>query len=90
MFDGLLVGYARAPEHPAKYRIVRWLGRWAFPSEGVLVEVSGVRLHLHPRDWLEYFLLSNGAYEPDTLNFLSRNLQPSASSIWAPTKGSLP
>jgi FkbM family methyltransferase len=84
VLDQLLVRYLRLPDHPAKYRIARWLGRWAFPPEGVVGDVPpGVRLHLHPRDWIEYLLLQGTAYEPATLDFISRNLQPGDNALLA-------
>jgi FkbM family methyltransferase len=84
VLDQLLIRYLRMPEHPAKYRIALWLGRWAFPPEGVVAEVPpGVRLHLHPRDWIEYLLLRGNAYEPATLDFISRNLQPGDNALLA-------
>jgi FkbM family methyltransferase len=84
VLDQLLIRYLRLPEHPAKYRIVLWLGRWAFPPEGVVAGVPpGVRLHLHPRDWIEYLLLRGKAYEPATLDFISRNLHPGDNALLA-------
>jgi FkbM family methyltransferase len=74
MRSRLLAAYIRLPEHPAKYRIVRWLGRWAFAADGIVRDVGGIRMHLHPRDWIEYEILRGNPYEPRTLEFLSRNL----------------
>ena len=74
----------RSPEHPGKYRIVRWLSRHVIPPEGLIAEVdSGVRLSLNPRDWIEYLLLRDGRYEPLTLTFVSRNLRPADQAIFA-------
>jgi FkbM family methyltransferase len=68
--------YLRRPEHRAKRRLERLLAR-ALPADGIVAEVSHrVRLRLHPRDWIEYVLLRDGAYEPLTLTFLERNLAP--------------
>lgn len=84
ILSDLLVRYLRLPDHPAKYRLVRWLGRHVFPTEGVIAEVEpGVRLRLHPSDWIEYVLLRDGRYEPATLNFLARNLRPADSALLA-------
>jgi FkbM family methyltransferase len=44
---------------------------------------AGVKLRLHPRDWIEYLLLKDGEYEPLTLQFLSRNLRPGESAVLA-------
>lgn len=74
--DDLVAAYARLPEHPAKYRLVRWLGRHVVPGEGVeRVVYPNVRLRLHPRDWIEYQLLRGERYEPLTLEFLGQNLR---------------
>src|SRR5438270_7357918 len=71
----LLRGYAQTPEHPSKYRIVRWLGRHAFPEEGIQCRIHpDISLYLHPRDWIEYFLLRGEQYEPLTLRFVQENL----------------
>ena len=67
---------------PRKYRVVRWLGRWAFPAQGVVQEVDhGIRMHLHPRDWIEYEILRGNPHEPRTLEFLSRNLRPGDNAL---------
>ncbi len=73
--DRLFVSYLRATEHPGKLRLVRWLARWFIPERGVVTEVgSGVKLLLHPRDWIEYLLLRTSTYEPLTLSFIDQNL----------------
>lgn len=72
----LLRAYMRTPDHPTKYRVVRWLGRHIFPETGILCRAyQDIRLYLHPRDWIEYLLLRGEQYEPLTLNFLGRNLR---------------
>jgi len=84
VLDQLLIRYLRSPEHPAKYRIAQWLGRWAFPPQGVVATVPpGVRLHLHSHDWIEYLLLQGHAYEPATLDFISRNLRAGDNALLA-------
>lgn len=71
----LLRAYAQTPEHPTKYRMVRWLGRHVFPEQGIQCRVyPEIKLHLHPQDWIEYLLLRGGKYEPLTLGFLEENL----------------
>ncbi len=87
MLDRLLLRYFRAPEHPAKLRVVRWLGRVAMPEAGIVAPVDrGLRLYLHPRDWIEFSLLrGGGAYEPRTLEFLAANLRPGDGAILAGT-----
>ena len=42
---------------------------------------GGLRLYLHPRDWIEYLLLRGDDYEPRTLDFLSANLRPGDGAI---------
>jgi FkbM family methyltransferase len=82
MLNPFLAAYARLPEHPAKYRMIRWLGRWAFPAQGVVQEVQhGIRMHLHPRDWIEYEILRGNPHEPKTVEFLMRNLQPGDNAL---------
>jgi FkbM family methyltransferase len=84
MRDELLIRYARAPEHPGKLRLVRWLGRTLVPDRGVVAHVSGgLRLYLHPRDWIEYLLLCGVPYEPLTLQFLAANLSPGDGAMLA-------
>ena len=74
----------QTPEHPTKYRVVRWLGRNCFPSQGIKAKVyPDVDLLLHPRDWIEYELLSNYYYEPLTLDFIARNLKQGHKAIFA-------
>ena len=64
------------------YRVIRWLGRWAFPTQGVVQDVDrGIRMHLHPRDWIEYEILRGNPHEPQTLEFLSRNLRPGDNAL---------
>lgn len=71
----LLRAYAQTPEHPTKYRMIRWLGRNVFPSDGIKHRAYGdIKLFLHPRDWLEYWLLRGEEYEPLTLKFMEQNL----------------
>jgi FkbM family methyltransferase len=84
VLNRVLTAYARLPEHPAKYRVIRWLGRWAFPAQGVVQEVDrGIRMHLHPRDWIEYEILRGNPHEPRTLEFLSLNLRPGDTALLA-------
>jgi FkbM family methyltransferase len=80
----LLRVYAQTPEHPSKYRIVRWLGRHVFPEEGILCRAyPNIRLYLHPRDWIEYLLLRGERYEPLTLTFVESNLRAGDLAILA-------
>ena len=72
----LLQAYIRAPEHPAKYRIIRWLGTHVFPEQGIHCRVyPDASLLLHPRDWIEYLMLRGERYEPMTLDFVASNLR---------------
>jgi FkbM family methyltransferase len=82
--DHMLRWYMQTPEHPTKYRMVRWLGRNCFPYEGIKTKVpTGVELFLHPRDWIEYRLLSKNDYEPLTLDFIARNLKVGHKAVFA-------
>lgn len=72
----LLRAYAQTPEHPTKYRMVQWLGRHVFPAEGIKHRAyEDIKLYLHPRDWIEYWLLRGDDYEPLTLKFMEQNLR---------------
>jgi FkbM family methyltransferase len=47
-----------------------------FPEQGIPARVyPNIELLLHPRDWIEYLLLSGKRYEPRTLDFISANLK---------------
>ncbi|HXT62743.1 MAG TPA: FkbM family methyltransferase [Pyrinomonadaceae bacterium] len=82
--DSILRWYVGTPEHPSKYRIVRWLGRNCFPTNGIKTDVNpGVQLFLHPRDWIEYWLLAKNDYEPLTLDFITKNLRPGDNAVFA-------
>lgn len=78
----LLQRFLRAPDHPAKLRFVRWLGR-RFPR-GVRTRLpEGIVLHLSPADWIEYLLLTGQPYEPATRAVLRHNLRPGDGAIFA-------
>jgi len=84
LLDAALRRYLRSREHRGKYRLVRWVERYAIPSAGLVATVPpGVRLSLHPRDWIEYRLLLGEEYEPLTLAFLIANLQPGDTAVLA-------
>lgn len=83
MRDALIARYLRTPNHPGKLRLVRLLQR-VIPEVGVVARVDrGIRLYLHPADWIEYLLLSRGTYEPLTLAFLRANLGPGDGAVLA-------
>lgn len=80
----LLRAYAQTPEHPTKYRMVRWLGRHVFPADGIEHRAyEDLKLYLHPRDWIEYWLLRGDEYEPLTLKFMEQNLRPGDVAVLA-------
>jgi FkbM family methyltransferase len=80
----LLRLYMAGPEHPAKYRLVRWLGRRLMPDRGIVGDVyPHAKLWLNPGDWIEYLLLSGVPYEPLTLDFLAANLRSGDTAIFA-------
>ena len=79
----ILLSYLRSRQHRGKARVASLLGR-LLPTEGIVAPVdAGVLLHLHPRDWIEYVLLTTGRYEPLTLAFLAANLSPGDSAVLA-------
>jgi FkbM family methyltransferase len=80
----ILRSYISAPDHPAKYRFVRWLGQHAVPPSGLIATAyPGVRMNLSPSDWIEYLILRDGEYEPLTLDFIRGNLRPGDSAFCA-------
>jgi FkbM family methyltransferase len=84
MLARLVKLYIAGPEHPAKYRVVRWLGRRLLPERGVVGTVyPGVRMWLNPLDWIEYRFLRGVPYAPLTLDFLGANLRPGDTAILA-------
>jgi FkbM family methyltransferase len=84
MRDRLLAAYVRTPEHPAKFRIVSWLGRHVFPEMGIRAHAHpDLELCLHPRDWIEYLLLRGDRYESLTLDFLTANLKHGDAAVLA-------
>lgn len=76
--------YVQAPEHPGKLRVEHWLAKWILPVEGVPYNVkSGIRMLLHPGDWIEYLLIKTGSYEPVTLDFIGKNLREGDTAFFA-------
>jgi FkbM family methyltransferase len=84
MRSSVIAKYLRWPEHPGKLRVVRALARTVIPEAGVVAPVhGGIRLCLHPRDWIEYLLLRGIPYEPLTLQFIRANLRPGDGAVLA-------
>lgn len=84
LVERMFRAYVRAPGHPGKLRVERWLASWCLPAAGGRFGVdAGVTLRLHPRDWIEYVLIREGRYEPLTLRFLERNLRPGDGALLA-------
>lgn len=82
--DWVLAKYFQSSEHPGKLRVVRWLGRRVLPERGIRVtQPDGLRLYLHPRDWIEYLLLRGSEYEPLTLDFIRSNLASGDGAVFA-------
>ncbi len=86
MISRLLQSYLRAGDHPAKGRIVSWLGRWLIPPAGLEVHLpDGLVFYLHPRDSIEHILLRGERYEPLTIELLRANLRPGDGAVLAGT-----
>jgi FkbM family methyltransferase len=84
MIERLYRTYVRAPDHPFKMRIERWLAAVCLPATGGTFDVDGgITLQLHPRDWIEYVLIREGRYEPLTLRFIQVNLRAGQSALLA-------
>jgi FkbM family methyltransferase len=75
--------YVSGPDHPAKLRLVRWLSPWFIPEGGVLCDVAGARMWLHPEDDIEGQLYRGVAYEANTLEFIRRNLHAGETAVFA-------
>jgi FkbM family methyltransferase len=76
--------YLGWPDHPAKLRLVRLLARTVVPASGYVTLVHpGLRMFLHPRDWLEYVTIQSKSYEPRTLDFIQANIQPGDAAVFA-------
>jgi FkbM family methyltransferase len=68
--------YLLAPDHPGKLPFSRWMGNLLLPREGSIFTLNdGIKMYLHPNDWIEFVLLRSGEYEPLTLRFLEMNIQ---------------
>jgi FkbM family methyltransferase len=77
LMNRLYRGYACGPDHPMKLRLVRWLERRIFPSEGIAFDVDGgIKMYLHPNHFWEYHLLKHGRYQPGLNAFMQKNLVP--------------
>ncbi|HXO27708.1 MAG TPA: FkbM family methyltransferase [Thermoanaerobaculia bacterium] len=84
LWASLVRRYIAGPEHPTKYRFVRWLGRHGMSRDGIVAAVyPDARLWLNPVDLVDYLLLRDGRYEPLTLDFLRANLRPADTAILA-------
>jgi FkbM family methyltransferase len=80
----LVRAYCRGPHYRGKIRIARWLAARLLPDQGGIFSLAdGTRLWLHPRDWIEYRLLQQGEYEPQTLAFLRANLKEGQQGVLA-------
>jgi len=84
MLSRLLLRYLRAADHPAKLRLVTWLGKTAIPAIGLEKRLpEGLVFYLHPRDTIEHILLRGDRYEPATLELLQKNLRSGDGAILA-------
>jgi FkbM family methyltransferase len=70
--DAALVAYARGFEHPAKIRILRWLGRRLVASRVQVRYAPGATIAIDPADYIGWAVLRTGHYEAASL---SRALQ---------------
>jgi len=75
--------YVAGRDHPAKLRLVRWLSPKLIPAEGVLCNVTGVNMWLHPEDDIEGQLYRGIGYETNTLEFMRRNLNAGDNAVIA-------
>jgi hypothetical protein len=67
----------RAPDHPAKGRLVRQVERLLFPERGLPCQTAdGMMLHLHPRDANAALMLQGRPYQRGLRLFIEANLSP--------------
>lgn len=62
----LYLAYLRTPEHPTKLRLARWF-RAILRIESVVAQVKVGVMDLCPTDFVQYKILADGSYEPQTL-----------------------
>jgi len=65
--DAALVTYARAFEHPAKIRILRWLVRRLVAGRVRVRYAPGATIAIDPTDYIGWAVLRTGHYEPASL-----------------------
>jgi len=66
----------KAPSHPSKLRIVRFLTRSFFARGITLQSSSGAVIQINPNDLIGQLICTNGAYEPQSLQLATRLMQP--------------
>lgn len=67
--------YARSfPDHPAKIRVFRWLGRTLFPHGLPLVGHSDTRIRVDSNDYIGHHIAFSLAYEPLSIALAKRLL----------------
>lgn len=70
------VGYSRAPEHPMKMRVERWMRGALGVREVRATSPSGILYELQTDDYVQGVIIRSGAYEPETLTLMQRLLGP--------------
>ena len=65
--DAALVTYARAVEHPAKIRFLRWLARRLVAGRLRVRYARGATIAIDPSDYIGWAVLRTGHYEPASL-----------------------
>lgn len=76
LFQRLAAAYIRRVRHRGKDRAVSWLARTFRPGPLLAQTSFGAWMSLDLNDWVQYLILRNGAYEPETIALLRRLLRP--------------
>ena len=71
--DRVLVGYARMPDHPFKLRLLRAFARSFNPKPMVRLP-GGNLLRIAPDDYIGWYIIKHGDYEPQTVALAARIL----------------
>ena len=71
----IFLKYIRGPQHPAKIRCIRFIGKIFFSNGVSLINKTGAHFNADPSQFIGWQILASGSYEPETikrgLNILS-------------------
>jgi len=75
LIDRALIAYARAFEHPAKIRIIRWLARHLATGRIFVRYAPGAMIGIDPADFIGWAIFSTGRYELASLRLALQIMQ---------------